>query len=142
MFLKATSSAKLLIQFCSLLVTFFLTIGHAHGQPEVTHLTQEEMLTILKDTNGQDQYVLIDVRSPGEFKAGHIATAVNIPHHAILENISLLDPYIKKNMIFYCQSGRRVSIVTDLLKDLDYNNLYHLDGDFLGWQSSQLDIVK
>ncbi len=143
MFLRTTRSTTLLIHICSFLAIVFITSGNAFAQSEVTDLTQKEVLSILEGKNRQDNnYVLIDVRSPGEFNAGHIASAVNIPHHAILKNISLLDPYLKKNIVFYCQSGRRVSMVTDLLKDLDYKNLYHLDGDFLGWQSSQLDIIN
>lgn len=140
--LKATKLFTIFVHVCSLLAIVFIMSGNAHGRSGVTDLTQQEVLAILEEKADTDSYVLIDVRTPSEFNAGHIASAVNIPHSNILKIISLLDPYLKNNIIFYCHSGRRVSVVTDLLTDLDYDNLYHLEGDFMGWKSNQLDIVN
>jgi rhodanese-related sulfurtransferase len=59
--------------------------------------------------------VIIDVRTPGEFSAGHIKDAINIP----LDNLRLKINYIKKKqnlVITCCASGMRSGSATSLLK--------------------------
>ena len=38
-------------------------------------------------TNGQPDFVLLDVRSPEAYRQGHIAGAVNVPHRKIVEGL-------------------------------------------------------
>ena len=59
--------------------------------------------------------VIIDVRTPGEFSAGHIKDAINIP----LDNLRLKINDIKKKqnvVITCCASGMRSGSATSLLK--------------------------
>jgi phage shock protein E len=59
--------------------------------------------------------VIIDVRTPGEFSAGHIKDAINIP----LDNLRLKINYIKKKqnlVITCCAIGMRSGSATSLLK--------------------------
>ena len=55
-----------------------------------------------------EPYVLVDVRTPEEYAAGHIPGAVNIPYDTIAGN----PPAKDKNalVIVYCRSGNRSSI--------------------------------
>ncbi len=89
--------------------------------------------------------VIIDVRSAGEFAQGRVPNAINIPHGDILDNISLLDQYQGKDLVFYCRSGVRAGRVTDLLTKSGFTGtkaVYHLDGDMLGWQAANQVIEK
>lgn len=57
--------------------------------------------------------IRLDVRTPGEFKAGHIEGAINIEVDALRENLDKLD----KNKTIYvnCQSGHRSYVAVRLL---------------------------
>jgi len=58
--------------------------------------------------------LIIDVRTPGEFDAGHIEGAMNIP----LDQIDFMVNKLKKRgqpIIGYCQTGRRSGLVVDRL---------------------------
>lgn len=101
-------------------------------------ITQTAVLELLKNSDASS--VIIDVRTPKEYKGGHVPTAVNIPHQTILKDVSLLDAYKDKVMIFYCHSGARVGQVTRLLSQLEYSNIKHLEGDMRGWRSKSLPI--
>jgi rhodanese-related sulfurtransferase len=59
--------------------------------------------------------VIIDVRTPDEFAAGHIAGAVNIPVEAadFGTRIAELDP--QEPYLVYCRSGRRSALAADLM---------------------------
>lgn len=74
---------------------------------------------------------IIDVRTPGEFKSGHIRGAINIP----LQNISSQTSRIKKNMpvITCCASGMRSASAKSILKANGFADV-HNGG---GWISLQ-----
>jgi rhodanese-related sulfurtransferase len=74
---------------------------------------------------------IIDVRTPGEFKSGHIRGAVNIP----LQNISTQTSRIKKDMpvITCCASGMRSASAKSILKANGFAEV-HNGG---GWMSLQ-----
>ena len=85
---------------------------------------------------GQSGFVLLDVRTPEEFAAGHIAGAVNIPHDQLANRASELPQDRNTEIAVYCRSGRRSALALDWLGTQGYERLLHLQGDFLGWQAA------
>jgi phage shock protein E len=67
--------------------------------------------------------VLIDVRSPQEYEAGHLKNAKNIPADKIAEGIKYLVPDKEKTIVIYCRSGRRSDIAEKALKEMGYKNV-------------------
>lgn len=68
---------------------------------------------ILEDNQG----TIIDVRTPAEFRGGHVAGSINIPLNEIqskLEEIKLLP----MPLIFCCASGGRSGQATQFFKQL------------------------
>lgn len=59
--------------------------------------------------------IIIDVRTPSEFKSGHIHNSINIPVDQINANIKKIADY-KKPIIACCASGMRSSTATATLK--------------------------
>ena len=83
----------------------------------------EELKHIL---NINPNTILLDVRSPQEYKEGHLSGATNIPLYEleILCEEKLKD---KNNIIIvYCQSGIRSKKAIKILKNRNFRNLYHL----------------
>ncbi len=79
-------------------------------------------------------YVLLDVRTPGEFAAGHIPTAENLPVDRIRSDTT---PWAKDSMIIvYCASGARASVAEERLIELGFTNV----GNFGGIGSWQGDL--
>jgi len=68
--------------------------------------------------------IVIDVRTPQEFKSGHIENSINIEW----EKISSVNNSIKKEkkIYLYCRSGNRSQKATDILIKLGYNNVENL----------------
>jgi len=58
--------------------------------------------------------VIIDVRTPSEFKSGHASKAVNIPLDTLNSNINKIKGY-KKPIVLCCASGMRSSRAKGLL---------------------------
>ena len=76
----------------------------------------------------QEGAKLVDVRSPGEFAAGHIAGAVNIPVDDLRERLAEVQP----GAIVHCQVGLRGYIAARLLNQLG-KNVRNLDGGYRTW---------
>jgi rhodanese-related sulfurtransferase len=78
----------------------------------------EEAETLL--ANGA---LLIDVRSPGEFAAGALTGAINLPGEQIGQH---LDTLRGQACLLYCQSGTRSQIATEKLRELGLTSVYDL----------------
>jgi phage shock protein E len=65
---------------------------------------------------------LVDVRTPGEYAAGHIEGALNIPHDRIAERAPELGADKGKSFVLYCRSGRRAAFALEALQGVGYTN--------------------
>ena len=92
-------------------------------------LSQTEFKTLIKAGNGQ----LLDVRTPGEFNAGHIKNAENIDFTGsdFREKVAKLDR--EKPVLIYCHSGNRSGKASLILKELGFKEVYDLQGGFSNW---------
>lgn len=70
--------------------------------------------------------ILLDVRTPGEFAAGHIDGAINIPVQDLGTRLSELDK--TKATVVYCASGARSSAAMSQMKEGGFVQVYDLGG--------------
>ena len=77
--------------------------------------------------NGVRPDVLIDVRTPAEFSAGHIDGAINIPVERISQAIRQVKGLQQDSLILvYCRSGRRSAAAMSMLEQQGFRRV--LDG--------------
>lgn len=72
--------------------------------------------------------LVIDVRTPGEFKQGHLPNAVNIPYHLVLAGAEQLKLDKAASVVVYCRSGRRSGIAQQTLEKAGYLQVYNGGG--------------
>ena len=68
---------------------------------------------------------LVDVRTSGEFAAGHIAGAINIPVQQLDSRMSELQPK-ETAVVVYCRSGNRSGNAARLLKSAGFKAVHDL----------------
>ena len=73
--------------------------------------------------------IWIDVRTPEEFKEGHLKDAVNIPVDQIGARIGSVSPDKSAPVNLYCRSGRRSEAALQELKKMGYTNVTNHGGD-------------
>jgi len=76
--------------------------------------------------------VLVDVRTPEEFKAGHIPGAINIRNESIKGEPEEL-PDKNARILLYCRSGLRAEDAMTKLDELGYTDLSNMGG-ILDWK--------
>lgn len=69
---------------------------------------------------------VIDVRTEGEWRAGHIKDAILIPYDQIGARISEVTTNKSASIAVYCRSGRRSGIALKSLQELGYVNVENL----------------
>lgn len=74
------------------------------------------------------EVVYVDVRTPEEFASGHVEGAINIPHTEMRQRHEELEPYADRQIVLYCQSGRRSGIAKEILEDEGFTSLVNGGG--------------
>ena len=93
-------------------------------------ITMDEAVTMMAQESG---YVILDVRRPDEFAAGHIPNAINIANESIgTDEIPEL-PDKNQLIMVYCRSGRRSKEAAEKLVKLGYTNIVEFGG-ILDWE--------
>ena len=70
--------------------------------------------------------VLVDVRTPDEYRLGHIPTAKNISHERIFDDPPTDDKDAR--IILYCRSGNRSEFARNVLLSLGYRDVTNFGG--------------
>ncbi len=78
------------------------------------------------DTALTEGALLVDVRTPGEFSAGHLPGAVNLPLDQLHRGAASLDP--QRTVVLYCRSGNRSAYGAELLGKLGFAEVLDLGG--------------
>lgn len=88
--------------------------------------------------------VIIDVREPGEYLAGHLPGAVNIPRGVLEFQIAgYLGERDQPGPIFlYCRSGGRGALATDVMQQMGYQEVSNMSGGFEAWTKAGLPVTE
>ena len=93
------------------------------------HISREEARSLL-ETN--PDVFLLDVRTPGEYREGHIPGATLIPVSELSERLSEV-PSGTEPKVVYCRSGGRSARASHILEEAGFVHLLDLEGGFLDW---------
>jgi phage shock protein E len=107
---------------------------------KVLHVEAEEFDAKRKaDTNNT---VVLDVRTKGEYRAGHIPRSVVIDFTAddFEQQIAKLDK--DKTYLVHCASGGRSARACKKMEQLGFKKLYNLEGGMAAWEKAGKPIEK
>ncbi len=111
----------------------------AEAKSRVENLSVDQTAAELE----QGDALLVDLREPDErAKSGAIPGALAAPRGMLEFWADPTSSYHKpefspeRRVIFHCASGGRSALAADLLQEMGYTNVAHLDGGFGAWQSA------
>ena len=113
--------------FSFLLLLFLLAGCTASNEQENSYrqISMDEAVTLMEEESG---YIILDVRTPEEFRERHIPNAINIPNETIgSEDIQEL-PDKDQLILVYCRSGNRSKQASGKLAELGYTNIVEIGG--------------
>ncbi len=117
------------MKYCfSIFCLFFFLLGCAQSKSKpITEVSQNELNNV----------ILIDVRTPEEFAAGHIDHALNINwfDSDFAEQMGSIDS--NETIYIYCKKGGRSDKASKLLDSLGYKRVVNLEGGYDDWSTQK-----
>lgn len=88
--------------------------------------------------------VVLDVREPDEFAAGHIPGAINVPRGLLEFKLSATRELERRDLdiLLYCRSGGRAALAACSLQDMGYANVRSIEGGYDAWLASGQKVVQ
>lgn len=105
------------------------------------NLNPSEAGSFIAENSGNENFTVLDVRTPEERTEGCIKNSLNIDFYeeSFSDELSKLDK--TKTYLVYCRSGRRSGESVKLMEKLGFENVYNLDGGIGAWQESGGDLA-
>ena len=85
-----------------------------------------------------DAPAVLDVRSPGEFAAGHVPGAANVPFTTVLAGLDGVHPQKSRTVVVYCGHGPRAWLAGQALRWRGYTRVLYLEGHMAAWRRAGL----
>lgn len=105
------------------------------GGKDVSALEAVQMI------NRRDALVL-DVREPAEFAAGHIPNARHVPVATLKDRLQDLEKFKQRPVVVACASGSRAISACSLLRKSGFQEVFPLKGGMSGWQQAGLPVER
>jgi rhodanese-related sulfurtransferase len=102
----------------------------------------KEAYAIIVDNLSNPDFVIIDVRTPGEYASGHIEDAINMDFYAEDFDGQLDELDRDKIYLIYCQSGNCSGKALDKMEALGFREVYNMLGGIANWERTNLPTVK
>lgn len=91
-------------------------------------------------TMQQGGALLLDVREPEEFAAGHAPGSKLIPLGQLQNRIGELRAAKNDPVVVICRSGRRSLQAANMLGQLGFTSVYNVQGGMLAWEKASLPV--
>ena len=134
---KLNSTIKLV-----LIVSLLLVSAMALAATPIENISARTATALIQENLSNPEFVILDIRTPGEYNAGHITGARNIDFYAqsFAQEIHSLDR--EKTYLIYCRSGNRSGKSLPLFQKLGFRHAYHLETGINGWLKQKYPVVQ
>jgi rhodanese-related sulfurtransferase len=105
------------------------------GGPSVNTLQATQLMN-------RENALVLDVREPAAYAAGHILGAKNLPLAEIEKRADDFAKYKSKTVIVSCDTGNTSTRAVARLKARGFENVVNLSGGFRAWLTGGLPVEK
>lgn len=83
---------------------------------------------LINKHENDENIVLLDVRTPGEYSEGHLKNSILIDYHSGEFKDRLKELSRDKTYLLYCRSGNRSGKTMKIMRKLNFNKVYNVKG--------------
>jgi len=110
------------------------------GAPGASSALPPEALQTL--ARSEEPPLILDVRSPAEFAAGHVPGAVNVPFDQVAERVAELAPGRERGIVVYCERGGRADQAAEALRAAGFEDVRELERHMAAWRDADLPLCS
>ncbi len=106
-------------------------------------VSAQDFKSLLEKYAGDENTVLLDVRTKQEFDAGHIKGAKQLDFYQTEKFVTSLASLDRdKTYFIYCNSGNRSGKTLQLMQAMGFKKVYDLQGGIKAWRANGFEEVK
>lgn len=111
------------------------TVPNSQVSSEKEIIPENIDIDMFDNLRSTGDYIVIDVRTPEEFEAGHVpgASVVDVKSPDFSQKIGELDK--DKEYLVYCRSGNRSAKALKIMQDAGFTNAHNVEGGYLAWSA-------
>ncbi len=118
----------------------------AQARSRIQEIAPDELDNLIEDN---EAILIVDIREPAEFEAGHIPGAILIPRGTLEGAADPRSPHRveplcsaqERTVVLYCESGARSALAADTLQQMGFANVSSLAGGCVLWEAEGLVLV-
>ncbi len=114
----------------------------AGAQGGYPNLSPAQARELIGKEAGNPDFVILDVRTPGEFQAERIGDAVLLDYNSGNFRAEAGKLPRGKTYLVYCRTGNRSRGALQVLSEEGFRNVYHLGGGIVEWKEVGLPTQK
>lgn len=126
--------------------TFAFTLGKVKGDIAVVEYRQSNYRAITSQEAAgfieSDTPLILDVRTPGEYKNGHLKDAVLIPVQVLHQHLDKLSGYKDREILVYCATGNRSTVASKILIENGFKKIANMRYGIADWRAKKYPIVQ
>ena len=125
--------------------TFSFSLGTVKGdikvveyrQPNYREVMSNEAAELIKNVHP----IILDVRTFGEYKKGHLKNSVLIPVQNLQSRLKELSSYKNERILIYCATGNRSTVASKILIDNGFKRIFNMRYGIYDWRTKNYPIV-
>jgi rhodanese-related sulfurtransferase len=108
------------------------------SEPKVPQVTAE---VVKKAIDEKEKFLLLDVRTPGEYARGKIVGSINLPVDRVDCDVLKIVSDKSAKVFVYCLSGSRSVHAVDTMVKLGYTNVFDMEHGLLAWRAKYFPVL-
>ena len=126
--------------------TFAFTLGKVKGDITVIEYRQSNYRAITSQEAAEfiasDKPLILDVRTPGEYKRGHLKDSVLIPVQVLHQHLDKLADHKDKEILVYCATGNRSTVASRILIENGFKRISNMRYGIVDWNAKKYPIIQ
>jgi rhodanese-related sulfurtransferase len=110
----------------------------AYRQSHYREVNSEEALKMIRNSKP----LILDVRTPSEYKQGHLENSVLIPVQELQSRLKGLEAFKSRDILIYCATGNRSTVASKILIDSGFERIINLRHGIYEWYTKNYPIVR
>jgi rhodanese-related sulfurtransferase len=107
-----------------------------------TRIREVSIDQVKRMLDGQEKFVLVDVREASEYATDHLPGAIHLGKGVIERDVEGRVPDTGSHVVLYCGGGYRSALAADNLQKMGYTNVDSMDGGVRGWRERGFPMVR